>query len=145
MRKTEYAVKKAKSFVNKLLLVFFYIAIVFGIGFGCYYLYLTNYDFYFEDNMIEVELGEIKKSNIITVKPFDVKDGDYIYTIKKDNKNVATVDSKGNVRGISVGIAVLEVRYKNSLFPKKQKIVVVPHNSEQQIDETDNSQEIILP
>jgi len=145
MTNTEFAIKKTKSFINKTLFILLYIAVFIGIVFGAYYLYLSYYDFYFEEPTIEVELGETKKSEITTVRTFDVKDGDYVYTIKNDKKKIATVDSKGNVRGITVGVAVLEVRYKNSIFPKTQKIVVVPKTSEEQVSDSDNSQELELP
>ena len=158
MRNSEYIVKKIKSILNKALLVFFYVAIVVGIGFAGYYLYLTNFNFYFEEQELKIEVGDTKKAKIITVKQFDVKDGDYIYTIKNtNNKKVASVDSKGNVRALSVGVAVLEVKYKQSIFPKSIKIYVIPKEDEEDIKDDsesssnsssntqDNSEELELP
>ena len=66
-------------------------------------------------------------------------------------------DSKGNVRALSVGVAVLEVKYKQSIFPKSIKIYVIPKESEEDIKDDsghsnnsntntqDNSEELELP
>ncbi len=137
MRDAEYGAKMIKVIINRTLLILFYFAIVLGLGFGGYYLYLTNYDFYFEKEDYELLIGDVETVKITTTKPFDVKEGDYIFTIK--DPKVAGVSKNGIVNGVNIGTTELEVRYKFSIFPKTVKIRVVPDESETHYDNNGNS------
>ena len=113
-----------KIVFNRLMFVIFYILIIGGLGIGGYFIYLSFYDFYFENEEVDIEVGEKASAGLITKRDFKIEEGDYIYTI--DNENIAIVDDSGNITGLSEGETTLEVKFKHSIMPKIIKIVITP-------------------
>ena len=134
-----------KIVTNRILFILFYIAIFFGIGIGGYFIYLSFFDFYFENEEIDAEVGEKKSSGLITKRDFEIGDGDYIYTIA--DQSVARVDKHGNIIGVSEGVTELEFKYKHSLTSKKIRVVISDdYESEDEDDKEEESiNDLTLP
>ncbi len=113
-----------KLFVNRLILFMFYILIIGGIGIGGYYIYISLYDFYFENDEVYIEVGDSKDSGLVTKRDFEIKRGDYIYSI--EDEDIASVDDDGNIVGIEEGETILEVKFKHSIISKKIHIFITP-------------------
>ena len=126
-----------KVIINRVVLILFYILIIGGIGVGGYFIYLSLYDFYFENDEVYVEVGDTKSSGLITKRDFDIKKGDYIYTI--EDEDIASVDDEGNIMGIDEGETILEVKYKHSLTTKRIHIFITPYDETN--DNIDNQDE----
>ena len=142
MRHTKYL--GLKIVTNRILFVLFYILLFVGIGVGGYFIYLSFYDFYFEEEVVDAEVGEKTSSGMVTKRAFEIGDGDYIYTIA-DN-SVARVDKDGNIIGVSEGETILEVKFKHAFSSKKVKIKVIEdgESSSSDHDEEENIMSGIL-
>ena len=132
-----------KIISNRIIFILFYIAIFIGIGVGGYFIYLSFYDFYFDKDEIQTEIGEKTNSGMVTKRAFEVADGDYIYTIA--DQSIARVDKHGNVIGISEGETELEVKYKHSLTSKKIKVIVSDEFDDDEENDDDIIDDISLP
>ncbi len=113
-----------KIIFNRLMFVIFYILIIGGLGIGGYFIYLSFYDFYFENEEVDIEVGEKASAGLITKRDFKIEEGDYIYTIANDN--IAVVDDNGTIVGVSEGETTLEVKFKHSIMSKIIKVVITP-------------------
>ncbi len=113
-----------KIIFNRLMFVIFYILIIGGLGIGGYFIYLSFYDFYFENEEVDIEVGEKASAGLITKRDFKIEEGDYIYTIANDN--IAVVDENGTIVGVSEGETTLEVKFKHSIMSKIIKVVITP-------------------
>ena len=113
-----------KIIFNRIMFIIFYIIIIGGVGIGGYFIYLSFYDFYFENEEVDIEVGEKATAGLITKRDFQIEEGDYIYTIGDDN--IAVVDENGYIIGVSEGETTLEVKYKHSLMSKIIKVVITP-------------------
>ena len=113
-----------KIIFNRLMFVIFYILIIGGLGIGGYFIYLSFYDFYFENEEVDIEVGEKASAGLITKRDFKIEEGDYIYTIANDN--IAVVDGNGTIVGVSEGETTLEVKFKHSIMSKIIKVVITP-------------------
>ena len=113
-----------KIIFNRIMFIIFYIIIIGGVGIGGYFIYLSFYDFYFENDEVDIEVGEKATAGLITKRDFQIEEGDYIYTIGDDS--IAVVDENGYIIGVSEGETTLEVKYKHSLMSKIIKVVITP-------------------
>lgn len=113
-----------KIVFNRIMFVIFYIIIIGGVGIGGYFIYLSFYDFYFESEEVDIEVGEKATAGLITKRDFEIEEGDYIYTIADDS--IAVVDDEGNIVGVSEGETTLEVKFKHSIMSKIIRVVITP-------------------
>ncbi len=115
-------IRRIKMITNDIFLYICYAIFLIGCAFGGYILFVSIYDFYIGNEMPSIKVNDTQQIEIVPKNGSDPNMKDYIYEV--EDKEIASVDSEGNVTGLKKGKTNLKVKYKFSIFSKTFPIEV---------------------